>query len=399
MESAITLAQGVLEKTAIPYPLRVQLLLQKSKCLVTVGKLAEARELERENYAAGIDSLSPAVQDERILLEADRLYILAGIENIQAYFDKSLSLFHKALDIYQRLAPHRQGSVLNGMAIVHAKKGDLESAQKIFEQALGLARESGNILFDGKLLSNLGNVYESQRHDTKSLDHYQQARAIFKKIGNAKDMGNVLGQISSLYNKKEEYKKSLDYRIQPFEYHTMVGNKRGLASCNTDIGSLDCSLQQIDLAFECYQKALSLHRSIGNRSGEAITLGSLASLYANRDQLESAKEHYHQAIAICELIQYPAVHYFRGNLAKILATQDQFEEAFELIRQSEHGLVNIPFRMVFFLCNCIRVYQLAQQPEKAMEYFLQAQDIVQSLGLTKGHKLEKWLSELESYFD
>ena len=90
--------------------------------------------------------------------------------------------------------PGLEGSGKNNLGLSYRNLGDVRKAIERHEQALEIARETGNLLGEASQLGNLGLCYSDLGDVRKAIEHHEQALEI------ARETGNALGEASELDN-------------------------------------------------------------------------------------------------------------------------------------------------------------------------------------------------------
>ena len=80
-----------------------------------------------------------------------------------------------------------------------ATLGQTQTAIEYTQQALAIARETGNRINEGLWLGNLGASYADRGQTQKAIEHYQQALAIARETGDRDGEGTQLGNLGGRY--------------------------------------------------------------------------------------------------------------------------------------------------------------------------------------------------------
>jgi len=113
--------------------------------------------------------------------------------------------------------------------------------------------------------------------------------------------------------------------------------------------------------------------------------------------LEEAEKHLREAIEICESINYPAHHAFRGSLAFVTTILGDIEQARSLIEYSDNKLLSVPSENGKFLCKKAKVLHIVKQSDKATKALKQAKSIAKELNAKPDSELQKAIIEAEQF--
>jgi tetratricopeptide (TPR) repeat protein len=152
--------------------------------------------------------------------------------------------------------------------------------------------------------TSLGTNYRLLGQFTRAIELYEQALAIARETGDRAGEATDLGNLASSYADLGQIARAIELNEQALAIDRETGDRAGEA---TDLGNLASSyadLGQIARAIELYEQALAIDRETGDRAGEAVALGNLGLRYAELGQIARAIELYEQALAIARQIGY-----------------------------------------------------------------------------------------------
>lgn len=247
-------------------------------------------------------------------------------------------MFHQAGDLAG------ESTALHEMAEVPINQGDLEKAKKIYEQALALARQTGD------------------------------KRAIARELGN---IGLIYIQQGDLTTGKRMYAESLDaYRE--------IGDKHGMEVITANTGDIFYTEGKLGAALAEYKDALVLAREVGHKSSEAIDIKNMGDVLTEQGDLQSAMPLYQQAAAIQHEIDdksyYASTLVSIGKLRRYKGDSNGarkfYEEALTLRRQlGEKGTVaETQMAMAELDCDSSQVSEAETLARSAIEEFRAEQE-------------------------
>jgi len=211
---------------------------------------------------------------------------------------------------------------------IYGETGQTEKAIEHYQQALAIARETGDRNGEGPWLGNLGNIYGDTGQTEKAIEHTQQALAIARETGDRNGEGTQLGNLGSRYAALGQTDKAIEHYQQALAIARETGNRNGEGLWLGNLGNIYGDTGQTDKAIEHTQQALAIARETGDRNGEGTWLGNLGDNYADLGQTEKAIEHYQQAAEIGDKTgnaQVKAVA--RLGLAQVHLSRQEWPEA------------------------------------------------------------------------
>jgi len=196
------------------------------------GLRAGARNCEGEIHEAGGDnaqalstfeaavSAAEAADDDELL--ADALYLRGWLRGVQGEYALGLHDMQRSLALYEKGDfPEHSRTAVNGIASIYNRMGDYAQAQQYFELAskaqlaAGLSREAVVSLYNlGRSRENLGQLDGAQRV-------YQQVLELSRRIGYARGQAYALRGLASVLIARGEWARALE-RLDEADRHAAV---------------------------------------------------------------------------------------------------------------------------------------------------------------------------------
>jgi tetratricopeptide (TPR) repeat protein len=215
-----------------------------------------------------------------------------------------------------------------GLGNVYSTLGQTEKAIEHTQQALAIARETGDRGSEGAQLGGLGNLYSTLGQTEKAIEHYQQALAIARETGNRNGEGVQLGNLGTSYSARGQPEKSIEHYEQALAIARETDDRTSEGLWLGGLGNRYADRGQTEKAIEYQQQALAIARETGNRYSEGLWLGNLGDSNADLGQTEKAIEHYQQAAEIGDVtgnVQVKAAA--RLGLAQVHLYRQEWPEA------------------------------------------------------------------------
>ena len=216
-----------------------------------------------------------------------------------------------------------------------------------YQQALAIARETGDRGFEGGCLSSLGACYEALGLADRAMERYQQALAIARETGDRDDEGSCLCVLGDVYQ----------------------------------------DLRLADRAIEHYQQAVEIGDDTGTARTQAEARLGLAQVYLYRDEWPEARQLAEAVSAggfrpvLAQAFAALGIAYLReGDRAK---AADAFSAALSVANTLLEG-TNGPIRVLYAKGIASAGQALTGQPDEAQaarHTFEQAQTISPTPGL------------------
>jgi CHAT domain-containing protein/tetratricopeptide (TPR) repeat protein len=348
--------------------------------------------------------------------------------------EKARECFMEALAIQRQTHDPGEAVSLSGLGASYAVRDDpaydVDRALLYYDQALAFARRAQEAGNEGKVLNDIGDVYEDLGEKHMALDYYNLALLMRRKAGDRSGEATTLSNLGDLYGELEEYEKALEALNQALPIQHETGDADGEATTLDDMGVAYDALGQDQKALEAYQRALPIRAQRGDLKGEGRTLSNIGERYLRLAQAEKALEPLNEALPIQEKLNAKgekldargsaatlddlglanqslgqkegALNYFNRELAVQQALADRKGEARALSNIGEVYIgLGEPVKALDYLekalairrevgddrkgeaktlSNLGEVYFGLEQKETALKYFNEALDIRRELG-------------------
>ena len=196
--------------------------------------------------------------------------------------------------------------------------GQFTRAIDLLEQALAIARETGDREGEAVHLGNLANSYGDLGQIGRSIELYEQALAIDRETGDREGEAIDLGNLANSYGDLGQIPRAIDLYEQALAIARETGNRQGEASDLGNLGIRYAELGQTARAIGLYEQALAVARQIGFRYVEAVHVANLGEAYGDLGSWDQGARYSREAIDIADAIgSAQAQSLARGILARI----------------------------------------------------------------------------------
>lgn len=293
-----------------------------------------------------------------------------------------------------------KASALNNIGIIHAEKGDLNSAISYYLKSLRVHEDNHYKIGIAESFNNLGIIYDNLGDTPNALVYFHKALKIQEELGLKSEIALTLNNIGFIYVNQndpikalEYYNKSLKLRISINDKEWIPQSLNNIASVYEKFGDPDCKKGkdvclkegQI-LALNYYKRCLTLQQTNNDKKGIAYSLNNIASIYRkygdpncagtlqerkiNGEKL--AMEFLTQSLKIHEEIKNTiGIAYVSNNIAQVLINQGNLSKALLFSIRSmkiakEVGFPEVIYRNAMTLK---KIYKSQNNLEKAFEMY------------------------------
>ena len=217
---------------------------------------------------------------------------LAQFKQATADGEEGRRIFHDAGDLAG------ESGALHAMAEVPIDQGDLEHAKTLYEQALTLARQTGDKKATARELGNIGVIYAQEGDFSTGLKFYGEALEAFRDIGDKHGMTVVTGNTGDILHAEgrlgdafAEYKDALVLARE-------IGHRSSEAIDIKLMGDVLSDQGDLKGAMQMYQQAVSIQREIDDKRSYADSLTSIGRLQRQKGDGDGARKNYEEALAV-----------------------------------------------------------------------------------------------------
>jgi tetratricopeptide (TPR) repeat protein len=252
-----------------------------------------ALSVELGGRVLSLGDLESTVRAAAILTQARAAWRSGRTEEAETGLEEALSLARASGD---RAC---EAAVLRKWATVHREQGRLQAALTIGEAALAMHREVGDRGAEGSALAALGSAYDVQGRIEEAGQHFTQALAIHREVGNRRGEGSTLCDLGTLHGRQGHAEEARGYFELALAIHRELGDRRSEGDVLGNLGMVHIQGGRTVEAQAYFQQALAIAREVGSRRTETILLGNLGSVAFEQDRLDEARDQFERALAIC----------------------------------------------------------------------------------------------------
>jgi tetratricopeptide (TPR) repeat protein len=178
---------------------------------------------------------------------------------------------------------------LNAAGALAWKQSDYDRAVPLLEEALELARTSGNIRIAAATLHDLANVATEQGDFGRGAALYEESLALKRGLGDTSATGMTLRNLAELELMQCHFARARIFAEESLALCRQLGDTAGIAYVLVDLGIAARHEGDQEQAITLFEQALALHREIRNVRGIGHTLQHLAGVMQMRGEHAEAR--------------------------------------------------------------------------------------------------------------
>jgi tetratricopeptide (TPR) repeat protein len=224
---------------------------------------------------------------------------------------------------------------LRNLGIIHLRQGKYAEAKEYFEKDLAICRKLGDLQGQARANGNLGLVHDYQGDSRQSIVCQQDKLEVCIKIGDKQGVAYANMSLGTVYFKLNQLAQARELFQESLELSQKLGDIRNISLACGNLSSFYLETGDYQRALKYSQQQLLGAEETKDKYNQLFALGSLGVIYKGLKQEAKAEECFDKAISLCR--ETGQRHDLAMNLfdkAKLCHSQQRFEEAFELNRES-----------------------------------------------------------------
>ncbi|MBA3870902.1 MAG: tetratricopeptide repeat protein [Anaerolineae bacterium] len=218
------------------------------------------------------------------------------------------------------------------LSVLHQYPQSLECLKQAIEISLADAATEGNA---PHIIHFLANQYRHFLGDIpQAITYYQQALEIARKTGDIDNQLHNLRELGDSYKEMNQYKEALDYYILALELARRENNLTEQAAMLTNMAYLYSQMGDQEKAEAHFELALSVAQASGGISEQISVFIWWGHAYRNYDDLWESSRYYQRGLTLAQADNdITHISSCLGLLAQIAQKQGKLQEAVDLYQQ------------------------------------------------------------------
>ncbi|MCK4663786.1 MAG: tetratricopeptide repeat protein [Bacteroidales bacterium] len=267
-------------------------------------------------------------------------------------------------------------------------------------EALELAKKTGNKLEHGNALYNLGDAYYYQSNYNKALKYYQKSLLIFQETDNKEKIAILLNSIGLINFYLGKYDEAIKYFNKSLKINEEINNKQGIAMCLQNIAMVYVDWKNYEKALEYYKEALEINYELDKKSRIAALLQNIGIIYTKYDNYDKTIEYYQKSYEIFEKIDdKQGIACVLNNIGEVYKAWNKNEIALNYFQKSLALFEELGFKygITANFYNIGEIYLGCRKYKLALEYFDKSLNTAKSIHL-KEYIFDNYNIFSETYF-
>jgi tetratricopeptide (TPR) repeat protein len=280
------------------------------KVLNGLGLLAQAENRSEEALGYYNEALELFTVVNDLDGQASILNNIGEIYQQHKQFEKALPLYEKCLQLRRdQNEPTGIALALCNLAVIQRLRFDstptrqrpamLEQVGQLYQEALGLFKQTGELYFQAVVLTNLSELYQHfTGEDRKVVEYAGLALKLYDEIEEPVHAATVLANLGTYYGASGDQTKALTYDWQALERYRRLEQPLEVATLYLNIAYRHQMLWELDEALLYNRQALAIYRELKYPIGQAQALEKLGWVYLLQHKFVEARHFLNPALQI-----------------------------------------------------------------------------------------------------
>jgi tetratricopeptide (TPR) repeat protein len=170
--------------------------------------------------------------------------------------------------------------------------GYLDDALLYSNRSLSLAKDLGKTVMQAPLLNNIATIYNRKGELDKALSYYEESLSLQT---NEKEKATTYNNIANIYDLKGNYQNAIEYFQKSIEIGEKYGDYHGVSMNKLNLGFTFSKIKDYENAEKYLSEGLEGVKKVGDKHSEATGYKNFGRLYKDKGDKETAREYYNRA--------------------------------------------------------------------------------------------------------
>jgi tetratricopeptide (TPR) repeat protein len=293
----------------------------------------DALEAEKDNALSAMDAAFD-LKDWASVIRTR--FALTEFLDLRGYWDEGIRSGQQALAAARY--SQNESSVAawaHNLAIMHHSRGELESAQRLYNESLEIKKRLGNQRGIASTLHQLGTLAQDEGEIEEARRLFNESLEIAKRLGHQKGIAIILHHLGMLAQDEGKVEEARRLYNESLEIEKRFGDESGIATTLHELGRLAQAQGKVEEARRLYNESLEIKKKLGDQSGIADTLNGLAVIVQAQGEVEEARRLFNESLEIEKRLgNQSGIAITLHNLGRLAEDENNSVEAARLFREA-----------------------------------------------------------------
>jgi tetratricopeptide (TPR) repeat protein len=299
------------------------------------------------------------------------------LDQAQIHLARAEKAARKIDDMYGLIA------TLERMGRTEQRRGDYETAEKIYGEGYQLALKHDDVKSMCALLQGLGVVAFSRGDYQEAENYYLQGLDFAKKLDQREKISAILSNLGALAFSRGEIDQAETHFRDGLAAAREIEDRAHISSILMNLGVVLARRRAFDEADVHFQESLELAHAEGNRKNISFLLTNLGTLASDRGDGSRAAMYFHDALTLArEMDDRARISHLLANLGGLATTRGDHDAAEGYLKEGHALAREIRHReyTTLLLTNMGVLMRERGDDDRAESYFAEALELATEMG-------------------
>lgn len=243
--------------------------------------------------------------------------------------EEALALNERALKLAEEGGYRKEmGKVLNNIGIIYQNQGDYARSDLYFQRALSIRAGMKDTRGTIGTLSNIGINHRSRGDFPKAMQYGHRTLALAEAVGDDQATADALVNLAITSYLQGDHPAALDFNLRSLELKEKLGDLLGVATVRMNMAAVYYEHGDYATARKELRQCLAISEKVGNAQSMANSHINLGNVYQELEELDTALVHYSEARKIMADMNYPqGIAAIAVNMGVVYELKEDFDAA------------------------------------------------------------------------
>jgi len=179
---------------------------------------------------------------------------------------------------------------------------NLKTDSAIFygSEALEIARDVGNKMYEGRALTSIGLAHSMRNEFPEATEYLVQAQQIFDESPNPTQQAAIFNEYGIMHLLQKQMRDAIPPFLKSIQFKEMTGDSIGIAKTLNNLGGVYEQLDMPDSSLYFHFKSMAIKQKMGYKDGVGHSKSNISSIYLKQGRYEESMQYARESLEIFE---------------------------------------------------------------------------------------------------
>lgn len=252
------------------------------------------------------------------------------------HYKSGISYAQKGLEIARKNNFKKlEGKLLNNLGIIYDYNGNYPKSLKCYFTALRIQEKIKDWEGQAYSMSNIGLIYTNQNNNDEALYYHNKSLKIRKKIKFTPGIAASYNNIGICYLNKKDFDKALEYFTESKRMDLQRKDSIGLMDDLNNLGLCWLEKKEYKKAIRNFEECIELRLHFKDQYGASKAINNIATCYLKQKEYDKAEVEFKKGLEIgLKVGGSESIWYSYENLSEISQIKGDYQAAFDYLTKA-----------------------------------------------------------------